>query len=99
MYTETSKRQQCSPCKNPHPKCFKLSNFDRFFLLDAIVPQGYNDGITSFQEFHLKTGCCTSCIIQFQLKLVTHCYCLTNSKKSTSRFGKQFCSQLGLGYG
>ena len=28
MYTETSKRQQGSPYKNPYPKFFKTINFD-----------------------------------------------------------------------
>ena len=29
LFSETSKRQQCYPSKNPQPKCFKSSNFDR----------------------------------------------------------------------
>ena len=29
MYNAISMRQQCSPCKNSHPKCFTKTNFDR----------------------------------------------------------------------
>ena len=30
MYSEISKREQGSPRKNSHPKCYKTTDFDRF---------------------------------------------------------------------
>ena len=33
MYTETSKCQEGSSCKNSHPKCLKMKYFDRLHHL------------------------------------------------------------------